>query len=313
MRPRCHTMRSFGPNAIASRTVAARTATRSARSPGATATLSKRISCAELALTASQASPGERCDVITIRPAVSNGHARPTGLNGSCRLSAPAATFTPADRSAATAVSPAGHRRPAPSLEEQVRVRERHDVDAGLRDQFGDLVLAVRLLHAEADAVAGGDRLFEAVQHHRGEVDQAEHAGIERLVGVQVDADAAIGRDLQEEVGRLGGSPVDLEVWTASDEIRAASSASRSSARWSAASGPMTGQPHRATISRSMTSATRRRTSVSASMLRRPCSVVVSAWLRTAGSRSRPSSVPRARLARPFRRRRAGGDSPASP
>ena len=54
---------------------------------------------------------------MTISAAVSNGHARPTGLNGSCRLSAPAATLTPAvaQRAAprsARAASPAGGRGP---------------------------------------------------------------------------------------------------------------------------------------------------------------------------------------------------------
>ena len=41
-------------------------------------------------------------------PAVSNGQPRPSGLNGSCRLSPPAATTTPASRSACTAVRPRG-------------------------------------------------------------------------------------------------------------------------------------------------------------------------------------------------------------
>ena len=61
-----------------------------------------------------------------------------------------------------------------------------------------------------------------------------------------------------------------------------ASSASRSSARFAAPAAPVIGQPHSATIWTSITSATRRLTSSSASMLRSPCSCVVSAWLRTA-------------------------------
>ena len=48
---------------------------------------------------------------MIINPAVSNGQARPTGLNGSCRLSAPAATFAPACCSASIGGQPARHRR----------------------------------------------------------------------------------------------------------------------------------------------------------------------------------------------------------
>ena len=59
-------------------------------------------------VTVAHASAGERWAASTISAAVSNGHARPSGLNGSCRLSAPAATTTPASRSARTAVSPRG-------------------------------------------------------------------------------------------------------------------------------------------------------------------------------------------------------------
>ena len=61
----------------------------------------------------------------------------------------------------------------------------------------------------------------------------------------------------------------------------------RSGARVSMPAVPQIGQPASTTISMSMTSATRRRTSISDSTLRSPCSIVRSAWVRTAPPRWR--------------------------
>ena len=94
------TRRSGAPVAIASRSEPAGTAMRSAGS----ADRDRRSG----AVTDAHASAGERWAASTISAAVSNGHARPSGLNGSCRLSPPAATTTPASSRARTAVSPRG-------------------------------------------------------------------------------------------------------------------------------------------------------------------------------------------------------------
>src|SRR6187401_1470471 len=76
--PLRHTMRSLGPKAIASRTVLARTAIRSAGAPGAISAR-RRITVAASELTDFHACTGRSWAAITISPAVSNGQARPTG------------------------------------------------------------------------------------------------------------------------------------------------------------------------------------------------------------------------------------------
>ncbi len=48
------------------------------------------------------------------------------------------------------------------ALQVQVGLGERDDADAGRRDLGGHLALHVDRLHAEADAVAGGDAVGEA-------------------------------------------------------------------------------------------------------------------------------------------------------
>ena len=106
--PRRHTRRPGAPVAMASRSVAAGTAMRSAGSPGAMRAGARPIARAACSVTAAQASAGTRWATRIISPAVSNGHPRPSGLNGSCTLSAPAATTAPASRSALTAVTPRG-------------------------------------------------------------------------------------------------------------------------------------------------------------------------------------------------------------
>ena len=90
-------------------------------------------------------------------------------------------------------------------------------------------------LHAEADAVAGRDRVLEPGRRdERGELGQAVDVGVERLVGVQVEPDAVLGGELRYisvadrvSCSRCGQPP----TRSAPDAI-----ASRSSARWSAPS-----------------------------------------------------------------------------
>ena len=103
---------------------------------------------------------------------------------------------------------PAGHGLLVAAAEPQVGVGERDHPDAGGGDEFGDALLLDRVTLAEADAVAGGDLVREPGEYLAGQVLQAHHARIERLVGVQVDADAGVRRDLEKHVG----GPFDLAV-----------------------------------------------------------------------------------------------------
>ena len=105
------------------------------------------------------------------------------------------------------------------TLEVEVRRRQRDDGDAGRRHGLGDRPLTGHRLHPEADAVARRDGVLEpGARHERGQIGQAVDPGVERLVGVQVDADGVIGGDLEQH---LGGGPRTswLEMRAPSDEI----------------------------------------------------------------------------------------------
>ena len=212
-------MRSGGPVAIAARSDPARTASRSAGCP-VRRRAARRDGPTGSSVTATQASAGDRWAARIISAAVSNGQARPTGLNGSCRLSPPAATTTPASRSAFTAVSPRGHRLLViATLQIEVRRREGDDRDPRRGEGFGHLALALDALDAEADAVTGGDRAVEAGRRHDvGELGETVRRRVEGLVGVQVDADAERIGDREQGLGRRPDRPV-LEVRAAADEI----------------------------------------------------------------------------------------------
>ena len=145
---------------VAARSDGARTASRSAGAPGAIGERRSVPARRASSATAAQASAGDRWAASTISAAVSNGQARPSGLNGSCRLSPPAATTTPAVAQRLHRGQPARHRLLLIStLQIEVRRREGDHRDAGRGDRLGELPLALDGLHAEADAVAGGDRV----------------------------------------------------------------------------------------------------------------------------------------------------------
>ena len=137
-------------------------------------------------MTHAHASDGSRWVVQTISAAVSNGHARPNGLNGSCRLSAPAATVTPASLQSPNGGDAPRHRLLAiAALQEQVRRRQGNDRDACGRNLLGDPSLLGLGAAAEADAVTRGDRVLEPGAGHRlGEMGETVDRGVERLVGV---------------------------------------------------------------------------------------------------------------------------------
>ena len=157
---------------------------------------------------------------MIISPAVSNGHALPTGLNGSCRLSAPGRHVDPGGAQGGDGGQPARHRGTTATLQEQVGVGERDHVDAGLGHELGDRALVGLVALAEADAVAGAHRPIEPGEDGTGEIAQAVDAGVERLVGVQVDADPEVRGDLEQDRRGLGGAG-SFEVRAATDQVGA--------------------------------------------------------------------------------------------
>jgi len=101
-------MRSAGAFATASVTLVAAIASRSARAPTTGPAAGRPITLRAVSLTIAYAWSGVRWPAVTSSDAVSRASLRPTGLNGSRTLSAPAATRTPASRSAWIAVRPRG-------------------------------------------------------------------------------------------------------------------------------------------------------------------------------------------------------------
>ena len=100
---------------------------------------------------------------------------------------------------------------------------ERDHVHAGLGHALGRRPLSCLRLHPEAHAVARGRGEREARQHAPGEDVEPVGRRVERLVGVQVDADPVIRRDLEHQIGRGldVAADVHLEVRAAPDEIGA--------------------------------------------------------------------------------------------
>src|SRR5690606_26536973 len=84
------------------------TSTRSATAPGAVPAGGRPSTVRAPVVTAASASSGRRCAAVMSSDVVSNGSARPAGLNGSRRLSPPAASGMPASRICRTAAMPRG-------------------------------------------------------------------------------------------------------------------------------------------------------------------------------------------------------------
>ena len=156
---------------------------------------------------------------MIISDAVSSGSPRPTGLNGSWRLSAPAATLTPACCRARTAVTALGVATGAvATLQEQVGVGEGDHVDACCGDLLGDLLLSMHRLQRERHAVTGRDSEGEpGGDHPLGEILQGTDRRIERLVGVQVDRQAGLGGHRQEVV--VGRNRIGLQMGASADDV----------------------------------------------------------------------------------------------
>ena len=166
------------------------------------------IACRAFVLTISSASAGRTWAVMIIRPAVSRGSARPTGLNGSCKLSAPAAMLTPAVAQRPDRGDAAWHRDLVLAAEEeQIGVGEGDHRDAGGRDLVGDLALAVLGLQDQRHAMARGDRMRKAGRDDAlGKILQREHRRIEGLVGVQIDGQSPSAASVRKPSLAAAGS-----------------------------------------------------------------------------------------------------------
>jgi hypothetical protein len=136
---------------------------------------------------------------VTSSEVVSNGSTLPTGLNGSRTLSPPAATVTPAASSLRTAGRPRGTGAADSALQVQVRDRQRHHGEAGVAHLGEHVGQRGGVQGTQAHAMAGGDPLGEAARADLpGQLADGEHAGIELLVGVQVDVDTAALGEAQQ-------------------------------------------------------------------------------------------------------------------
>ena len=213
-RPTGLAVRSRSPPARSRRA----TAMRSAGAPAVIATGGSPSVRRDASVTADQATAGRSCTDMIIKPAVSNGHARPTGLNGSWRLSAPAATLTPAVRNAATAVRPRGMGAvPRPWRNRLVWGRAITLTPASATSSATTALFVGREL-PEAHAMAGGRGVREPGEHAPRELGEPARCSVERLVGVEIHWHRELGRQLEEEVGR-GRARLALEVRAAADEV----------------------------------------------------------------------------------------------
>ncbi len=118
-----------------------------------------------------------------------------------------------------------GDRLLTAATEPEVGVRERDHADAGGRHELGDALLLGGDVLAEAHAVRGRHRQREPGEHLAGEVLQAEDRRIERLVGVEIDADTGLCGDLQQHIG--GGLDVAVVLQVGAPPTRSAPAAER--------------------------------------------------------------------------------------
>ena len=131
-------------------------------------------------------------------------------MNGSCRLSPPAATLTPASSSARHGREPTrGRAAELAALEVQVRLWQRHHADPNLGQGGGHLALrrsgwTPRLTTWLAAIDPGEAGRATSISSTEG-----EHRRIDRLVHVQVEPDPGIGGGAGEDVHGTGRVLID--------------------------------------------------------------------------------------------------------
>ncbi len=158
---------------------------------------------------------------MIIRAAVSNGSARPTGFERVLEVVGAGCHDDAGLTQGLHGREAARHRGlVVASLEEQVRVGERDDADPGRGDLLGHAALHVLGLDAEADAVRGRHRMGETSGDDPfGQVLERQHRRVQRLVGVEVDGQAGVGGDVEEQLVRRRG--IVLQVRAAADQVDA--------------------------------------------------------------------------------------------
>ena len=146
---------------------------------------------------------GVRWAAMIINPAVSNGQARPdrvervlqvVGAGGDVDAGLPAGRRR---RSGRAASAPA----PRPWRNRFVWGSATTLTPAAATSSATRRCVGVRAL-PEAHAVAGGGRMGETGEHRTAQFAEAVDRRIERLVGVEIDADAEVGGDAEQDVGR---------------------------------------------------------------------------------------------------------------
>jgi len=107
-----------------------------------------------------------------------------------------------------------------PTLQIEIRRRERDNCDPGCRNRSGDALLVGLRTSPQADAMTRRDGVLEpGRRHHRRELGETIGGRLQRLVGVQVDADAVLGRDAQQRLRRREAVAVRLEVRATADQV----------------------------------------------------------------------------------------------
>ena len=217
--PPRNVMRPPGWKAIASLTVAAGIATRSAGAPGSTSDGARPTARRAREVTAAMASSGRKCAAMTIRAAVSSGSPRPHRVERILQVVGAGGDVDARSPQRRDRGQPTRHGDLAvASLQEEIRVRERDDADTGGGDRFGDTALHGRRLHAQAHAMAGRDRMGKARRDHpHGQVFEREGGRIERLVRVQIEWQSGRRGDRQQRRVRL--DRIGVEMGTAADEV----------------------------------------------------------------------------------------------
>ena len=248
---------------------------------------------------------------MIIRPAVSNGHARPTRIERILQIVGAGGDVDAGRAQGVDRGQPARHRRQAPRpCRKRFVWGSATTFTPAAATTFGGLAAGPRRRWPRLTqwlAVAGE---IEPGEHRTAQVTEPVRGRIERLVGVQIDTDAEVGGDAEEHVGgalvpRSDCRPRD--AGTRRRGRRPRPCASRSNARWSAPRRPVTGQPQSATISIEIRSARRSRTvderldaaqPVLHGRRRRACERRRSRWPPSVGRPARPARSMSATLVR---------------
>ena len=114
-----------------------------------------------------------------------------------------------------------GHRRlHVAALEKEVRLWQRHDTNAGLREFCRRFPLSSDVLHAETHAMAGRHPAVEpGCDHALGEIRERRALGVGVLICMQVEWNAQFTGEVDQR--SIGEQRVVVEVRTTTDDVDA--------------------------------------------------------------------------------------------